>query len=212
MKKDQIKRDLDMKSMFHLQKDISQLKTSSLSASPIQNQAGSPDCRVRTKVKEFPAGNNATSSSHITFLKSLCNHDNYTSSVDIIPLVVSCKFILNVLIFKYIHFSQGLQTFQSITPHGFHGRAGRYTPWNPFIKFFQDCLGPSKERSCSFIKGRSWKYWFSLLLLGLLYREVKRSIEVEPSEENTFPDHLASSLLGIKELDQTQKVLNNVKY
>ena len=58
-KKDQIKRDLDVKSMFHLQKDIIQLKTSSLSASPILNQSGSPDRRVRTKVKEFPAGNNA---------------------------------------------------------------------------------------------------------------------------------------------------------
>ena len=93
-KKDQIKRDLDMKSMFHLQKDIIQLKTSSLSASPIQNQAGSPDHRVRTEVKVFPAGNNATSSSHIAFLKSLCNHGNYTSSVDIISLVVSCKIYL----------------------------------------------------------------------------------------------------------------------
>ena len=67
--KDQIKRDLDMKSMFHLQKDIIQLKTSSLSASPILNQSGSPDRRVKTKVKEFPAGNNATSSSHITFFE-----------------------------------------------------------------------------------------------------------------------------------------------
>ena len=52
---------------YDLQKDIIQLKTSSLCASPILNQAGSPDRRVRTKVNEFPAGNNATSFSHIAF-------------------------------------------------------------------------------------------------------------------------------------------------
>jgi hypothetical protein len=48
-----------------------------------------------------------------------------------------------------------------------------------------------------------------LLLLGLLYREVCRAMEVEPGDE-TAPDHLINSPLGIKELDQIEKVLNGI--
>jgi hypothetical protein len=48
-----------------------------------------------------------------------------------------------------------------------------------------------------------------LLLLGLLYREVCRAMEVEPGDE-TAPAHLISSPLGKKELDQIERVLNGL--
>jgi hypothetical protein len=48
-----------------------------------------------------------------------------------------------------------------------------------------------------------------LLLLGLLYREVCRAMEVEPGDE-TAPSHLVNSPLGKKELDQIEKVLVGV--
>ena len=49
-----------------------------------------------------------------------------------------------------------------------------------------------------------------LLLLGLLYREVSRAIEAEPSEDATVPAHLVNSPFGTKELNQIEKVLNEV--
>jgi hypothetical protein len=52
-----------------------------------------------------------------------------------------------------------------------------------------------------------------LLLLGLLYREVKRSIEMEPGGDGSAaPAHLINSTFGIKELNQIEKLLNEVKF
>ena len=45
-----------------------------------------------------------------------------------------------------------------------------------------------------------------LLLLRLLYREVFQAMEVESGDE-TAPAHLINSPLGIKELDQIEKVI-----
>jgi hypothetical protein len=46
-----------------------------------------------------------------------------------------------------------------------------------------------------------------LLLLGLLYREVSRVIEVEPGEETTAPAQLVNSPFGKKQLDEIKKLL-----
>lgn len=50
-----------------------------------------------------------------------------------------------------------------------------------------------------------------LLFLGLVYREVSRSIEIEPGTSTKVPDHLVNSYFGIKELNQIEKVLNGVQ-
>jgi hypothetical protein len=47
-----------------------------------------------------------------------------------------------------------------------------------------------------------------LLLLGLLYREVCRAMEAE--EESGAPAHLIASKFGVKQLDEIEKVINNV--
>jgi hypothetical protein len=51
-----------------------------------------------------------------------------------------------------------------------------------------------------------------LLLLGLVYREVCRAMEAEPGEETTAPAHLINSQLGVKQLDEIEKVLNDVDF
>lgn len=45
--------------------------------------------RESTRVKEYPAGNVATSSSRMAFLKSLCSEPQFRSLVDLVPTVVS---------------------------------------------------------------------------------------------------------------------------
>ena len=41
-----------------------------------------------TRVKEFPAGNVATSLSRMSFLRSLCKLDKFSSLVDLVPIMV----------------------------------------------------------------------------------------------------------------------------
>lgn len=50
-----------------------------------------------------------------------------------------------------------------------------------------------------------------LLLLGLMYREVSRCIEVEPGASSKAPDHLVNSQLGIQELNKIEKLLDLVE-
>lgn len=51
-----------------------------------------------------------------------------------------------------------------------------------------------------------------LLLLGLVYREVCRAMEAEPGEETTAPAHLINSPLGVKQLNEIEKVLNDLDF
>jgi hypothetical protein len=50
----------------------------------------------------------------------------------------------------------------------------------------------------------------ALLLLGLVYREVCRSMEIEPDSPTTAPSHLRDSLFGIKELNKIETLLDAV--
>ena len=49
-----------------------------------------------------------------------------------------------------------------------------------------------------------------LLLLGLMYREVSRSIEVEPDNPTKLPPKLVNSPFGVKELREIEMLLNDV--
>jgi hypothetical protein len=49
-----------------------------------------------------------------------------------------------------------------------------------------------------------------LLLLGLMYQEVSRAIEVEPDAPTKAPDHLVHSPFGVKELKRMENLLKAV--
>jgi hypothetical protein len=49
-----------------------------------------------------------------------------------------------------------------------------------------------------------------LLLLGLLYREVSRSMEIEPGDNTKLPDHLVKSSFGVKEIRKIESLLKKV--
>jgi hypothetical protein len=50
-----------------------------------------------------------------------------------------------------------------------------------------------------------------LLLLGLMYREVSRAMEVEPGAGNMLPIHLVNSAFGIKELQRIEGLIQSVQ-
>jgi hypothetical protein len=50
-----------------------------------------------------------------------------------------------------------------------------------------------------------------LLLLGLMYQEVSRAIEVEPDTPTKAPDHLVHSPFGVKELKKMETLLKGVQ-
>lgn len=49
-----------------------------------------------------------------------------------------------------------------------------------------------------------------LLLLGLTYREVSRSMEIEPGAPNKAPIHLVDSPFGIQEVNEIESLINDV--
>jgi len=57
---------------------------------PVSTPAPPPQGRGReaSRVREFPAGNKATSSSRIAFLNRLCGLSKYTAMVDLVPILV----------------------------------------------------------------------------------------------------------------------------
>jgi hypothetical protein len=50
-----------------------------------------------------------------------------------------------------------------------------------------------------------------LLLMGLMYREVCRAVEVEEGAPTNAPDYLANSSFGIRELNRIESLINNIK-
>ena len=51
-----------------------------------------------------------------------------------------------------------------------------------------------------------------LLLLGLVFREISRSIEIEPGAETDLPQHLVDSPFGIQEIQKIEKLLESVVF
>ena len=71
------------------------------------------------------------------------------------------------------------------------------------LSFAQDDL-----RDSSTLKGG--KVDAPLLLLGLMFREVTRAMEVEPGAPSNYPTHLLHSPFGVKEVNQIEKLLKGV--
>ena len=49
-----------------------------------------------------------------------------------------------------------------------------------------------------------------LLLLGLIYREVSHSMEVEPGAPSKHPEHVVLLKFGIKEVKKIEQLLNGL--
>ena len=49
-----------------------------------------------------------------------------------------------------------------------------------------------------------------LLLLGLMYREVSRSIEMEPGAPTMAPPHLVNSPYGVKEVNRLETLIDSI--
>ena len=49
-----------------------------------------------------------------------------------------------------------------------------------------------------------------LLLLGLIFREISRAIEIEPGAPTHYPQQLVHSPLGIEEMNKIEEMLNKV--
>ena len=49
-----------------------------------------------------------------------------------------------------------------------------------------------------------------LLLLGLMYQEVFRAMEIEPDAATRAPNHLVNSPFGIKEVQKIESLLKRV--
>jgi len=49
-----------------------------------------------------------------------------------------------------------------------------------------------------------------LLLLGLIYREVTRAMEMEPDAPTKAPVHLVNSPFGIKEVKKLERLIKSV--
>jgi hypothetical protein len=114
-----------------------------------------PSTRLaEVRVKDFPAGNKATSKSRITFLKSLCGLPKFKALVDLVPPMVR-MFLAHICgIPNYLDCSQKLQPFRPITLHGFLGLAKRLIyPSNSIL------LVPSK-RLCQSCESLYWTQRF----------------------------------------------------
>jgi hypothetical protein len=49
-----------------------------------------------------------------------------------------------------------------------------------------------------------------LLLLGLMYREVSRALEIEPEAPTESPDHLIQSKFGIQQMNKISNLIKSV--
>jgi hypothetical protein len=49
-----------------------------------------------------------------------------------------------------------------------------------------------------------------LLLLGLIYREVSRTMEAEPDGSTSVPSYLANSPLGVQHLEELGNLINGL--
>jgi hypothetical protein len=64
-------------------------------------------------------------------------------------------------------------------------------------------------RDSSFLSG---KIDAPLLLLGLMYQEVSRAMEIEPGALTKDPTHLVNSPFGIKEVQKIESLLKSVHF
>ena len=83
--------------------------------------------REVTRVKDFPAGNAATSASRIAFLHSLCKLLHFVLLLDLVPSVVRNFLLTMVSQLNYRKYSQSLHQCQETTLPWYHGTVERFT-------------------------------------------------------------------------------------
>lgn len=72
--------------------------------------------------------------------------------------------------------------------------------FNQMLSILRKALGDSSVSEVGTIDA-------PLLLFGLVYREVSRSLEIEPGASTNAPDHLVNSPFGIQEMDQLETLI-----
>ena len=167
--------------------------------------------RENSRMKEFPAGNIATSSSRIAFLKSLCNLPKFQEMVDLVLIMVSLyifRTLVNILIYKF-------QPKASPIPDNFPSWAS----WKSQEIFLPASFHTSNSFNKNLLiakKGfrdevfQAHKIDSTLLLVDLMYREANRAMEMEPGGDDKSPDHLVNSPFGIQQMKKIENLINNV--
>ena len=96
-------------------------------SAPVLHAKQPVQLREVTMVKEFPAGNAATSTSRIAFLHSLCKLPHFVLLLDLVPSVVRNFLLMMVSQLNYWKYSQSLHQHQETTLPGYHGSVERFT-------------------------------------------------------------------------------------
>jgi len=177
-----------------------------------RTKAGNVEARSRgnTRVKEFPAGNVATSSSRIAFLKSLCKVPKFQSLVDLVPILVCLSLFskfFDILVFKF-------QPRPSPIPEGFPSWAS----WKSrdvflpssfhVLNSFNKTLTMAKKAFVDDSVSESGNIDGPLLLVGLMFREVGRAVEAEA--DGGSPEYVINSPLGVDQLRKLENLINSV--
>jgi hypothetical protein len=79
------------------------------------------------------------------------------------------------------------------------------------LKHFKSALSIAKEALKDPSVLKNGKVDAPLLLLGLMYREVARAMEIEPGAPTEDPPQLVNSTFGIEQVRQIEKLLDGVK-
>lgn len=171
-----------------------------------------PQARTResSRVKEFPAGNTATSASRIAFLNSLCSSPKFRALVDLVQAVVRAFLVLALDSILLIKFQPHASPIPSNYPSWASWKSREvYLPANFHSSdSFKNNLSILKSALGSGLEGG--KIDAPLLLLGLMYREVSRSMEIEPGAPTKASNHLINSLFGIQEVNKIERLMDSV--
>jgi hypothetical protein len=163
-------------------------------------------------VKAFPAGNVTTSFSRTAFLRSLCSLPKFSTLVDFIQPVVKSQIHLAQSLFEMILFQP--------KPSKIPSRYPSWASWSSHevylpasfhsSKSFNSALAMVREDLENPVILESGKIDSPLLLLGLIYQEVSRVMELEPGNPPNLPSRLINSPFGINEVDKIRNFLNDV--
>ena len=154
-----------------------------------------------------------TSTARITFLNSLCTLPRFRALVDLVQLVVRRMFFLclHKIYLNYLHFSCTLHLYRASTRHGLHGRAKRYLPAEFHLaSAFKKALSIGSKALEKCVLSEDGRIDAPLLLLGLMYWEASRVMEIEPGAAADIPVHLSESPFGIKELNKIKSMIGKV--
>ena len=164
-------------------------------------------------VKDFPAENKATSKWRIAFLKILCGVPKFKALVDLVPPMVR-MFLAYEYMWNFYLF--GFQSKASAIPANYPLWVS-WSSWEAYLPVKFHSAGAFKKALSILWKSLLDSEVFEdgridapLLLLGLMYREVSCSMEMEPDSTAKVPIHLMNSNFEIKEINEIERLLVDI--